>query len=220
MLRHVHHARQQHVRELPGHGGGHARLRHALAAAVQRAALQFLLQQRVGRMQLAGHAVKPWRVHLLGWAQLVLVHDLHRLLAGGQRQADHAQVVLAGLDVGGYEAALGGSDRFCVVEDERGIHQHLAVVAHQRRRLHHRIDGLELLEGAKHRDGSVLEGNAHQVQRDRDAADVRRIEHADELHGSCPRGGCGGSGGFVEFQRQAVGVGEEGEALARDFVGA
>jgi len=50
------------------------------------------------------------------------------------------------------------------------------------RRLHDRVDAAEFVEAAKHRDRAVLERQAEQLQRDRDAAHIRRIEHADELH--------------------------------------
>src|ERR1039457_4941660 len=70
-----------------------------------------------------------------------------------------------------------------VFQDEGRIHQHLAIVADERRRLDHGIDLLEPGKRTEDRKRLVLEAQAEKLQRDRDAAHVRRIEHADKLHG-------------------------------------
>src|SRR5258706_551919 len=57
-----------------------------------------------------------------------------------------------------------------IVEDEGGIHEHRAVVAHEGRRLHDRIDRAKLVEGAKDGERLVLEGAAHGLHRDRGGA--------------------------------------------------
>ncbi|MDT4853103.1 hypothetical protein FQZ97_873570 [compost metagenome] len=118
---------------------------------------------------------------LFAGPQVALIDDLYRLLAGCEREPREAQVAQPIGRIGRKQTAAG--DRLCVVDDERRIHQHRAVVAHQRRGLHHRIDRAELLEGAEDRDRAVLESEAEQAQRDRGAANEGRVEHADELHG-------------------------------------
>ena len=51
----------------------------------------------------------------------------------------------------------------------------LAVVADERGRLDHRVDGLELRKRAEDRDRTVLERQAQQLQRDRHAPHIGRI---------------------------------------------
>jgi hypothetical protein len=81
------------------------------------------------------------------------------------------------------------SQGFGVVENERRIHQHLAVVAHQRWCFDNRIDLPESFEGGEDRNRPVFEGNPEKAQRDCGPAHVGRIQHTDELHGSCCRMG-------------------------------
>ena len=104
----------------------------------------------------------------LKYIQRMLIDDLHIFFAGGQRQADQAQRVLAILQPGRHQRAR-ARQRLGVVEDQRRIHQHLAVVAHQRRRLDHSVDAAELVEGAEDRERAMLELQSEQLERDRDA---------------------------------------------------
>jgi hypothetical protein len=88
----------------------------------------------------------------------------------------------------GHQAAA--SQRFRVVDDQRRIHQHNTVIANQRRRLDHRVDRAELVEGTEYRHRFMRERQVEQAQRDGDAAYVGRIEHPDQSHFL-------GSGGWV-----------------------
>src|SRR6185295_15509679 len=49
-------------------------------------------------------------------------------------------------------------------------------------RLDHRVDRAEAIHVAEDRDRLVLEGEAHQLHRDRDPPHVGRVEHADQDH--------------------------------------
>jgi hypothetical protein len=51
------------------------------------------------------------------------------------------------------------------------VHQQLAVVEHQGRRLGEGVDGVELVEIAKHRQALVLEGDAEHPRGDDGAPD-------------------------------------------------
>ncbi len=112
----------------------------------------------------------------------VLIDDLDALLARRQRQAMKPQRLAPRMALGRHQPLVRNDASLDIVEDEGGIHEHRAVVAHEGRRLHDRIDRAKLVEGAKDGERLVLEGDAHELHRDRDAAHVGRIEHADELH--------------------------------------
>ncbi len=73
-------------------------------------------------------------------------------------------------------------DGFEVVEDEGRVHEDDAVVEDQRGRFDHRVDLLELLEVAEHRDGLVFEVDTEAFGGDRHAAHVRGVQHADQFH--------------------------------------
>src|SRR5581483_5554233 len=73
--------------------------------------------------------------------------------------------------------------RFRVIDDERRIHQHQAIVTDQRRHLYQRIDCVHHVEIAEHRERPVFEREAEQAQRDCRTAHVRGVEHSDQLHG-------------------------------------
>ena len=64
-------------------------------AATGSVEMGLLLQQAVGRAHLLAHPRQPGLVQLLGRAHMVLIDDLHALLAGGQRQAGEGQRMLA-----------------------------------------------------------------------------------------------------------------------------
>jgi len=110
-------------------------------------------------------------VQLLGRPQAALVVDLHALLAGGEREPHEAQVVLQRLRFRRPQRAR-PRQRLGVLQDERGVEQDAAVVAHERGRLHHGIDPAELVVGAEHRQRLVREAQAEELQRDRHAAHV------------------------------------------------
>ena len=169
-----HHSGQHHLGEAPGYGGGDAGLGDVRGIHRQRRAGQLGFQRRVGCGQLALHAVQPRGVQLFGRAQLVLVHGLHRFFAGGQGQAQHAQCLAAGGGVGGHQRAGQGraGQRGQVVQDEGGIHQHRAVVRHQRGGFDQRVDGRKSVKVPEHRHGPVLERNAQQPQRNGHAAHI------------------------------------------------
>ncbi|MNC60175.1 hypothetical protein D3C75_1100360 [compost metagenome] len=106
-------------------------------------------------------------------AQVALIIKLHRLFAGCECQANQAQCTQALLDTLGHQAAARPGQGFQVIDDQRRIHQHLAIVEHQGRRLDHRVDLLELLEGPEHRHRLLLQGDAQALGRNGNASNVR-----------------------------------------------
>ena len=82
-------------RELPRHRCSNPRLIHR-----QWFAADFGFQGAVSREHLASHARQPGLVMLLRRPQVALVHRLHRLLAGSQRQPDDPQRMLPQMATG------------------------------------------------------------------------------------------------------------------------
>ncbi len=170
---------------MPRGGHGHACALHGVYGQGQGCPYKFGFQRVVGSQQLGRNTVQPGFVPFLDRAQAALVNDLHALFTCCQCKATHAQVALqAGQPVGHQGVRPGQS--LGVFQDQRRIHQCGAVVANQCGRLHHWVDLLEFLGGAKHRERLVLKTQTKQLQRHRNAANVWRIEHADKAHGVKP----------------------------------
>lgn len=137
------------VGEAPGDGEADAGLGEG-AVGGQAGFFQFLFEGGEGGGELAFDALDPRLVLNVGRAQVAFVIELHGFFAGGEAEADQAQGVGALFEVGGQQAFA--ADGFQVVKDEGGVHQDHAVIEDQRGRLDHRVDLLELLEVAEHRD--------------------------------------------------------------------
>jgi hypothetical protein len=166
--------------EVPGHGDGDAVLADESSAAGAGARRR---PERAQRGEQLAVALDPGRVLLLGRAEQALVHDRHRLLERGEREPQEAQRAQPLRRSRRQQAARRGQ-RLGVVEDQRRVEQHHAVVADQRRRLHERVDPRELVEVPEHRERAVLEAQAQELERDRHAPHVGRVEQSDQLHGS------------------------------------
>jgi hypothetical protein len=115
---------------------------------------------------LPGHPGKPGLVLLVLGPQTLLVHDLHALFAGRQREADGPQRRRQIRDRRRHQAARPG-ERRGIFQDQGGIHQHGPVIADQRRCLDDRVDGTKAIPTAEHRDRLMFERQAQQLQRDR-----------------------------------------------------
>lgn len=140
--------------EAPGDGEADAGLGEG-AVGGQAGFFQFLLEGGEGGGELAFDAFDPRLVLNVGRAQVALVVELHGFFAGGEAEADQAQGLGALFQVGWQQAFAGAG--FEVVEDEGRVHQDDAVVEDQCRGFDHRVDLLELLEVAEHRDRLVFE---------------------------------------------------------------
>jgi hypothetical protein len=67
-----------------------------------------------------------------------------------------------------------------VIEDQRRIDQHGAVVFEEGRCFDNRIELRKLVEVTKHRHVAMLEGQAKHGQRNRDATHIWRVQHANQ----------------------------------------
>ena len=110
--------------------------------------------------------------------------QLHRLFAKRQRQSFDAHRLQPRGGPARPERGGIGRERRDMVEDQPRFHQRRSVVGDQGRRLEHGIYGAELIDVAEQGDRHVFEGHAEMQQGHRDAADIGRVEHADELHGA------------------------------------
>lgn len=109
-------------------------------------------------------------MQLLGRPHAALVNDLHAFLAGREREAEHAQRVLAFGDAGRHQVLARpisrSRERHGAIDDQVRIHLQRAVVADRRGRLDDRVDRRELREALEDRNRSVLERQPEQLQRD------------------------------------------------------
>ena len=94
----------------------------------------------------------------LGRGLAALVDDGDRLVADAGRQRDRLQGIAAGLAGDRQQRALGPHGLVQVIEDGGAVDQALAVVEHQHRHAHERIEGAQLLGVAEHRQELPLEG--------------------------------------------------------------
>ncbi len=166
-----HHVGHGLLREVPGGGHCHTGALHRVLWQRQGRAGELTLQCVVGSQHLSRYAVQPRFVLLLGGAQVAFRDDLHALCACREGQARQAQVALQPGQPVRYQGERPG-ECLRVFQDECGVHQREAVVAHQRGGLDHGIDLPEVLGVAEHRERLVLEMQPQQLQRDRDAANV------------------------------------------------
>jgi hypothetical protein len=109
------------------------------------------LELAQGRIRLQARALEPRLVAFVLGALVALVDHLHAFLAGREGEAGEPQRFAARGALGRHEPLPGCHATLDVIEDQRRIHEHGAVVAHQRGRLHDRVDLAKLLEGAEDR---------------------------------------------------------------------
>src|SRR5271165_1212502 len=140
------------------------------------------VERRESGGELAHDPLDPWIVPLFGRTQRPLVVTLDRLFHDRQGEPRYTKRAHAGLRRRRRQL---GDPRKCgrqIVENDARIHQRRSIVGDERRRLEQRIDPGERVDVAEERNRPMLEGNLRDDQRHRDAADIGRIEHADELH--------------------------------------
>ncbi len=175
--------RQGEVQEGPGHGGVDGVLADAVLAQRRTRAQPGLVQGTTGCAQLPLHPLLPGRMALVFRPQVALVNQLHRLLGQGQRQAAATEGGRPRGMASGSQLATAAGEMLGVVQDQRRIHQPLAVQADQRGRLEHRIEAAKALDLAKQRHLAQFEGQHQQAQGDRDSPHIGGVKHANELHG-------------------------------------
>ena len=141
----------------------HLRLADAVLAQRRTRAQPGLVQGATGRTQLPFHALLPGRMSLLFWSQIPLVHQLHRLLGQGQRQAAATEGGRPRGMASGSQLATAAGEMLGVVQDQRRIHQPLAVQADQRGRLERRVEAAKALDFAKQRHLAQFERQYQQA---------------------------------------------------------
>ena len=145
-------------------------------------ARQFRVERREARVQLPEDARDPRHVSFFRRPQGALIVTLDRLLHHRQRHAHDARGAHPLRTRNRDERRDTGKSGGKLLENYRGVHQHRSVVENEGRRLQERIDFREGVDVSEEGNGFVLESYFGGNQRHRDTADVRRIEHANQLH--------------------------------------
>ena len=87
-----------------GDGAGDVRLERTIAEEPWGGVLGFDLKQPIGGCELAMDPIEPRLMLLFRRPKIVLIHDLHRLLARGERKTDNSLGAGMDLYIGRYEA--------------------------------------------------------------------------------------------------------------------